>query len=71
MPVKKKKKRVATLRATHTRTYAHTKHTHHAASRARADLLPAELGILGKYTKISPIVLFVFQQRRGKKRMRR
>ena len=74
---KKKKKKSgytegsATHSPTHTPTHAHIltqKHTHHAASRARAELLPAELGILGKYTKISPIVLFVFQQRRGEKK---
>ncbi len=52
-------------RTTHSPTHMQT-HTHHAASTARVVLLPAELGILGKYTKISLIVLFAFQQKRKK-----
>lgn len=48
----------------HTHTHRHSR----AASTAQAELPPAELGTLGKYTKICLIVLFAFQQR--KKRIR-
>lgn len=39
----------------------------HPVSTARVELHPTKLGILGKYTKISLIVLCEFQQGREKR----